>query len=202
MAQYGKKEYWEERYSKDPEPFDWFQHYSGIRALVTQYVKPQHRILIPGCGNSRLGEDLVADGYTDVIGVDFSPVVIKQMKDRYKDTKGLTYQLMDVTKMDFANDFFDAIIDKAMVDSLLCGEGSQKIVQQTINEYMRTLKPGGVCLIVTYAPPEQRMMYYERAGQWTITPHTVPKPPIQPDGAVDDKEVHYVYVCRKTSAAS
>ena len=34
MAQYGKTAYWDERYTKDPEPFDWYQRYSGIRDLV------------------------------------------------------------------------------------------------------------------------------------------------------------------------
>ena len=34
MAQYGKTSYWDERYTKDPEPFDWYQRYSGIRDLV------------------------------------------------------------------------------------------------------------------------------------------------------------------------
>ena len=39
MAQYGKTSYWDERYTKDPEPFDWYQRYSGVRDLVNQYVK-------------------------------------------------------------------------------------------------------------------------------------------------------------------
>ena len=28
----GKTSYWDERYTKDPEPFDWYQRYSGIQA--------------------------------------------------------------------------------------------------------------------------------------------------------------------------
>jgi hypothetical protein len=40
MAQYGKPEYWEDRYQKDKEQFDWYQRYSGLRDIVTQYVKP------------------------------------------------------------------------------------------------------------------------------------------------------------------
>ena len=36
MAQYGKVAYWDVRYTKDPEPFDWYQRYSGIRDLVNQ----------------------------------------------------------------------------------------------------------------------------------------------------------------------
>lgn len=51
MAQYGKPEYWEDRYQKyyihlynfyyrDKEPFDWYQRYSGIKDIITQYIQP------------------------------------------------------------------------------------------------------------------------------------------------------------------
>ena len=40
MAQYGKQEYWEDRYQKDKEPFDWYQRYSGVKDIITQYVQP------------------------------------------------------------------------------------------------------------------------------------------------------------------
>ena len=35
MAQYGKSEYWEDRYKKDKEPFDWYQRYDGIKDIIT-----------------------------------------------------------------------------------------------------------------------------------------------------------------------
>jgi hypothetical protein len=53
MAQYGKSEYWEDRYQKDKEPFDWYQRYGGIRDIITQYVQPTFQILNVGAGNSR-----------------------------------------------------------------------------------------------------------------------------------------------------
>ena len=53
MAQYGKPEYWEDRYQKDKEQFDWYQRYSGLRDIITQYVKPSDQILNVGAGNSR-----------------------------------------------------------------------------------------------------------------------------------------------------
>lgn len=64
---------------RDPEPFDWYQRYSGIRDLINQvcaffsmdellilyflqYVKRDDVILMAGCGNSRLTEDMFEDG--------------------------------------------------------------------------------------------------------------------------------------------
>ena len=51
MAQYGRTVYWDERYTKDPEPFDWYQRYAGVRDLINQYVKREDVILMAGCGN-------------------------------------------------------------------------------------------------------------------------------------------------------
>ena len=58
MAQYGKKDYWEERYARDTEPFDWYQRYSGLAAILSEHLAKPHEILVAGCGNSRLPEEL------------------------------------------------------------------------------------------------------------------------------------------------
>jgi hypothetical protein len=52
MAHYGKPEYWEERYNRQPDAFDWYQIFAGIKDIVTQYVQKSHKILNIGCGNS------------------------------------------------------------------------------------------------------------------------------------------------------
>lgn len=92
MAQYGKTAYWDERYTKDPEPFDWYQRYSGVRDLIAQYIKKEDNILVAGCGNSRLSEDLYEDGYSSIANIDISRVVIDQMTDKYKEKPALTWQ--------------------------------------------------------------------------------------------------------------
>ena len=53
MAQYGKQEYWEDRYQKDKEQFDWYQRYNGLRDIITQHVQHNYQILNVGAGNSR-----------------------------------------------------------------------------------------------------------------------------------------------------
>ena len=35
MAHYGKIEYWEDRYAKDKEPYDWYQKYHGLKDIIT-----------------------------------------------------------------------------------------------------------------------------------------------------------------------
>ena len=70
----GKTSYWDERYTKDPEPFDWYQRYSGIQELLQKYVKKDDAVLMAGCGNSRLSEDMFEDGYANLSNIDISRV--------------------------------------------------------------------------------------------------------------------------------
>jgi len=45
------------------------------------------RILIVGCGNSRLGEDMIRDGWTGgIVCIDWSKTVIQQMQAKYNDS--------------------------------------------------------------------------------------------------------------------
>ena len=85
MAQYGKQEYWEDRYQKDKETFDWYQKYKGVKDIITQYIQPSFKILNLGCGNSRMSEELFDDGYKEQTNVDWSTTVIKQMSDYYSE---------------------------------------------------------------------------------------------------------------------
>lgn len=62
MSQYGKAEYWEERYtrlfsilnSRDPEPFDWYQRFSGVKDLIANCFTPESKLLNVGAGNSSI----------------------------------------------------------------------------------------------------------------------------------------------------
>ena len=85
MANYGRFEYWEDRYQKDTEQFDWLQRYcpSGgnapMRDLMVDLMQPQHQILVVGCGSSRMAEELIDDGFNNVVCIDMSYSAIKLM---------------------------------------------------------------------------------------------------------------------------
>jgi len=202
MAQYGKSSYWDERYTKDPEAFDWYQRYTGIQELIQKYVKKDANILMAGCGNSRLSEDMLDDGYTTIANVDISRVVIDAMAQKYADKQALTWQQMNVCALDFGDESFDAVIAKGLMDAILCGEGSTANVAKMCMEVSRVLKPSGVFVIVSYGVPENRMQYLEIDDYaWSVTSHTVPKPTVSASAAGGDTKdanaVHYVYVCTK-----
>mmetsp|Transcript_7813 Transcript_7813/g.6980 ORF Transcript_7813/g.6980 Transcript_7813/m.6980 type:complete len:210 (+) Transcript_7813:98-727(+) len=206
MAQYGKASYWDERYTKDPEPFDWYQRYSGIRDFVNQYIKREDQILIAGCGTSRLTENMFEDGYTSITNIDISRVVIEIMSERYKDKPTLQWQQMNICALDFPDETFDVVIAKGTVDAVLCGEGSTANMAKLCNEVSRVLKPKGIFFIVSYGVPDNRLNYLEKEDvySWTVTVHTVPKPTVSAaavPAAEDANGVHYIYICSKGGSA-
>ena len=93
MSEYGQIEYWEERYTRDPEPFDWYQRYSGIKDIISENIRQESKILNVGCGNSRLSEEMFDDGYHNQMNIDISNVVIKAMQEKYKD-KGPNFKYL------------------------------------------------------------------------------------------------------------
>ena len=57
----------------------------------------------------------------------------------------------------------------ALMDSLLCADNGFKRVQQYLSEAQRMLKPGGVLIVISFAPPESRMPFLKARGlEWSI----------------------------------
>ena len=109
--QYSEVDYWDDRYSNEKEPFEWYLGYGGIKNFLTakylmssvdadafnnnqspnKVIKGPFqstkdcRVVIAGCGNSQVGESMLCDGFGKITNVDFSSIVIDQMKDLYSD---------------------------------------------------------------------------------------------------------------------
>ena len=66
------------------------------------------------------------NGFTNLVNIDISSVVIHQMRERSaKSRPHLCYQVADCTEMpEFADNSFDVVIDKSTIDAILCGESS------------------------------------------------------------------------------
>lgn len=171
-----------------------------------------------GCGNAVISEDMVNDGYQEIINIDISSVVIEAMHTKYHDLPQLKYLKMDARDMSFADNEFDSVIDKGLLDSLMCGASAHLSAARMLEEVCRVLKPGGVYLLVTYGDPGVRMPHLKALdSKWTVTLHLLPKPgskqaleksswevtdqvPLGEDGntlSTEDPDLHYVYACVK-----
>lgn len=152
---------------------------------------PSHercRVLILGCGNSTFGGDMIQDGWKGrITNVDFSSVVIEQMKERYTADfykshrcPPMEHICTDITKgLPFPEKSFDLIICKATFDAVLCSSGSVANAKTVISECSRVLANGhGVLFLVTYGNPDSRVVFLEHENDlsfyWQeVSIHTV-----------------------------
>lgn len=100
-ADYSRKDYWDQRYLIEDE-YEWCKGFEDFRQLIEKYVNRSDRILILGCGNSRLGVDLYEAGYKDITNVD-SNIVIEKMKSKNSNIPGLKYRVLDMTDLMIVN---------------------------------------------------------------------------------------------------
>ena len=147
--------YWNERFSEE-ESYDWLAEYEDLRDILKENLKRQNKnpkILQLGCGNSQLSLDLYEDGYDDITNIDISQVLISKMKRKYPH---LNYEVMDMTKLDYCDDSFDLVIEKATLDALLVDSKSpwdleskgSKQVSQSLSQVKRVLKKDGFSLVL------------------------------------------------------
>merc|ERR1711998_235486 len=152
-----------------------------------------------GCGNCKLMLDMHANGFTSMDCIDWSDTVIQKMKAKHGDKKGMSFQTMEVTSMpDFGDNAYDVVIDKAVMDAILCGEGSTDKVIAMLVEVQRLLKPGGIFMSVTHGKPESRQFYFKhpKLNEWDITVDKVAKDAVSLK-EVEPKFFHTVFICQK-----
>ncbi|KAG8932719.1 hypothetical protein FRC02_000683 [Tulasnella sp. 418] len=173
--EYSTQEYWDSRYGSeaDDATFDWFKDYSDIRPLIRELLpqKDGIRILMVGCGNSSLSEEMWQDGYKNITNIDYSTVVIEKMEKKYEDRPGMEWLVMDARDLRFNQDSFDVVIDKGTMDAMLAVKGDvwnppEEAVQncmKEVDEAIRVLKrPHGVFLYLTFGQPHFRKRYLQR----------------------------------------
>ncbi|KAK6933920.1 Methyltransferase type 11 [Dillenia turbinata] len=180
---YGDASYWDARYVQEGGSFDWYQRYADIRPFIRKYFPTTSRLLMVGCGNAVMSEDMVVDGYEEIVNIDISLVAIEMMRKKYEHIPQLKCILsealidiqMDVRDMSFfPDDSFDGVIDKGTLDSLMCGTDAPISASRMLGEVSRLLKPGGIYMLITYGDPKVRMPHLNRPGyNWKIVLYVI-----------------------------
>lgn len=200
MSLYGSISYWDERYTKQTEPFDWHQKWHGVKHVFTELNVPRDaKVLNVGCGTSTFSEEMSDNGYKDITNIDASNVCIKKMQEIHKDRPSLKFLLMDVCNMkDFLDESFDLVIDKACFDSIVCSDESLQNCDAMLTEISRILKPNGFYVMISHAQPAYRLNYIQKDSyKWQIAVKTVKRPMLGIVNLPADDNVHYIYVCKK-----
>ena len=112
----------------------------------------------------------------------------------------------------FKDGQFDYVIDKAVLDSVICGPNLCKkdepsVTEQMLTEIHRVLKPTGAYICISHGAEIHRKKFLKNVHKynWKYKKHYIPKvnpkgppklPAKGPQG--DDKKLyHFAYVCRK-----
>lgn len=117
-AEYSTKAYWEKRYSNN-EIYDWLKGYSEFAPFLLKNIDKSDRILILGCGNSSLGEEMYDAGFHNIVNIDYAENVVEFMRERNKGRPLMKWITMDILDMQFADESFDIAIDKATMDAFM-----------------------------------------------------------------------------------
>ena len=200
MTDYSSLSYWENRYTNEHlEIFEWYQTYETLKEKISDYIKPTDKILNAGCGTSKFAEDLYIDDIKDVTNIDFSENAIKIMVEYYQEQQvEMNYKKMDVCEMtEFADKSFDVVFDKALLDTMLCGENALLTVEKMMKEIYRVLTDEGYYIIISNTNEDGRKLLFD-PNMWEYSVMEIEKPSkVLVIEDKDPKNFHYIYVLKK-----
>lgn len=207
--------YWDARHAAIGDvPFDWYLGYDRLAGVLRQRLPPASEgaeILDIGFGTSEMPACLHADGWTNVTAIDTSVVAVTRARNarRHNGRSELQFLQMDACKTEFPEKCFDAVIDKALLDTLVTGGHAFPRVRDMLAEVYRILRPGGVYFCVSHSAAATRLPYlaHDSSKQWRIEVARIEKAPparTEPEDEVPDDVgggYFHVYICTKPPAS-
>ncbi|KAH8047518.1 3-oxo-behenoyl-CoA reductase [Aureococcus anophagefferens] len=146
---FGQIAYWDETYAKRDSHFDWFVSFDDVRGILEPLLPNKNaKILIPGCGDAPFTRDLcVRGGYARLVNVDASEVVVARMRAAEASLPGtVEWHAVDARALTFESESHDAVIDKALLDCVLCSD-DKAAAAEVLAEFHRVLRPGGTLVL-------------------------------------------------------
>ncbi|KAL0209271.1 hypothetical protein RCL1_003529 [Eukaryota sp. TZLM3-RCL] len=185
--------FWNSRYRTDPSFFDWYfdvTHCSSFKDELSKHIPLSSTILIAGNGTSRLPFQLSKMGYSSLVSLDFSPVSIEIMNSFSPSLQGVAFQLGDLRNIPFPPSHFDAVIDKATLDSMFCSAKAKQNVDLYLSQVFSVLKTGSVYISISFLPPSERSSLFP-AEKWELEVVEIPKV------LEDSTGSFFVYIAKK-----
>jgi EEF1A lysine methyltransferase 4 len=197
-AQYHSVQYWDSRYSSDPETLEWHQlNYGSLKAYILEFfTSKQATVLHLGNGNSTIALDMQQDGYIGTqICLDASTVVTEQMNKRQGIPSTVSFEIGDCCNLGGLQDF-EYGFEKALLDSILTGENAVQRALKYLDEVSKKVK--SVFLIISHAGPQHRMHLLDRPEYgWKVETKEIPRPQLSLQVKTDPMDFYYLYVLRK-----
>ncbi|NXD70144.1 MET13 protein, partial [Eolophus roseicapillus] len=179
-GEFGSARYWDRFFrQRGQRPFEWYGAFPELCPVLHKYVRPRDKVLVVGCGNSELSEQMYDVGMCeDIVNIDINNAVIHQMQERSRSKRPkMSYLLMDVLQMDFSDAHFHVVLDKGTLDAILTDEEEATLhkVDKMFGEISRVLQVGGRYLCVSLAQAhvlKKAVEYFSQEG-WVVRVHQV-----------------------------
>ncbi|XP_048777270.2 eEF1A lysine and N-terminal methyltransferase-like isoform X2 [Ostrea edulis] len=172
-------EYWENFFKKrGTKAFEWYGEYPELCTVLHKYVKTADKILVIGCGNSVLSENLYDVGHHNITNIDISDVVVRQMTDRNREQRpDMKFLKMDALNMDFEDSAFSVVLDKGTLDALMVDDSDAVIkdIDKLFTEIGRVLKFGGryICISLMQDHILNKVLQYFPDVGWPVRIHKI-----------------------------
>ncbi|XP_021459900.2 eEF1A lysine and N-terminal methyltransferase isoform X2 [Oncorhynchus mykiss] len=183
--EFSSAEYWERFFKKRGEKaFEWYGDYNKLCGMLHKYIKPRDKVLVVGCGNSELSEQLYDVGYRHLTNIDISETVVNHMNQKNaKQRPDLTFQTVDATQTPYEDGSYQAVLDKGTLDAMASQEGA--LAGRMLAEVGRVLGIGGRYVCVTLAQESVIKLAVEHFIQvgWAVRLHCLGDPESQEDSS-------------------
>jgi ubiquinone/menaquinone biosynthesis C-methylase UbiE len=204
---YSDKNFWRIRYDNTKNSFDWYEDYETLSPIIKQLnLSKRSTILHIGIGNSEFSEKMYDEGYKKSYNIDFARNVIHYMKQRNKRLRSnMIFETMNVLNLNYEDNQFDIVFDKAVFDCVLCGIDADSKANKFMKEIYRVLKPNGYYFLVSNTGPENGLNYIQNKNiKYDIFVYSILSDKKQTDSYKDNdteinflKKIYYIYVCKK-----
>ncbi|XP_028666551.1 eEF1A lysine and N-terminal methyltransferase [Erpetoichthys calabaricus] len=175
--EFSSAEYWEKFFTRRGDrAFEWYGEYAELSVVLHKYLRAQDKVLVVGCGNSELSEQLYDAGCTHLTNIDISETAIGRMKERNATKRpDMHFELMDVLDLHFDDGSFQVALDKGTLDALASDERVETMerVERMFGQLARVLRVGGryVCVSLAQEHVLQALVgFFTRAG-WPVRVH-------------------------------
>ncbi len=125
--------------------------------LFSRYAEKDAAVADVGCGYGRVLRLLKQEGYADLTGYDFSPLMIERAR---RECPGVRFETMEGGRIPREAESADAAILFAVLTCIVRDEKQEELVR----EIRRILKPGGILYVSDYLlnPDERNQERYRR----------------------------------------
>jgi len=211
---YANPRYWDDYYNKTSveERFDWYGSWDTdieemrfapkggsdqvtarvVGDVLRPYLASESQIMMLGCGNSNMSEQMYSAGFENIVNVDISEKLLASLRERLgASMPRMRWVYENASALSFEDGTFDVTIDKGTLDAI---EQNKPLLESAVTEAHRTLKPGGFFVSITFNSPAVRVDQQLRQNTAWGACHTH-KFDRQ---TLKERTTYYLHACEKT----